>query len=167
MRPWRGWAGIAAADTWCVCSGPTHRYSSYFRLRLAHNHEFDSVCSGPPAPLRPPLARPRHARTRASRFHSSMIKTFIVCSLLLVQACNSNSRSSPRPAGGSDSSGQGGSISSGGSGGTSAADGQSFAKRLLVDSLSSPWEISWGPDGWLWVTERTGKRVVRIRPSDG
>ena len=96
-----------------------------------------------------------------------MIKTFIVCSLLLVQACNSNSRSSPRPAGGSHSSGQGGSISSAGSGSTSAADGQSFAKRLLVDSLSSPWEISWGPDGWLWVTERTGKRVVRIRPSDG
>ena len=37
---------------------------------------------------------------------------------------------------------------------------------MLVDGLSSPWELAWGPDGWLWVTERAGRRVVRINPSD-
>jgi PQQ-dependent dehydrogenase (s-GDH family) len=52
-------------------------------------------------------------------------------------------------------------------GGTGRANGESFTKRVLVDRLSSPWEITWGPDGWLWLTERTGKRVVRVRPSDG
>ncbi len=33
--------------------------------------------------------------------------------------------------------------------------------------LEGPWEMSWGPDGRLWVTERTGKRVTRINPADG
>jgi glucose/arabinose dehydrogenase len=28
-------------------------------------------------------------------------------------------------------------------------------------------EITWGPDGFLWVTERVGKRVVRVNPADG
>ncbi|HYP77621.1 MAG TPA: PQQ-dependent sugar dehydrogenase, partial [Polyangiaceae bacterium] len=67
-------------------------------------------------------------------------------------------------AGASGESTSGGSAN-GGSGGM--ASGESFTKRVLVESLASPWEISWGPDGWLWVTERTGKRVVRVRPSDG
>jgi PQQ-dependent dehydrogenase (s-GDH family) len=44
---------------------------------------------------------------------------------------------------------------------------ESFAKRVVVENLSSPWEITWGPDSWLWVTERVGKRVVRINPDDG
>lgn len=55
-----------------------------------------------------------------------------------------------------------------GSGGAAIpSDGESFSKRVVVEDLSSPWEIAWGPDDWLWVTERAGKRVVRIDPSNG
>jgi PQQ-dependent dehydrogenase (s-GDH family) len=42
-----------------------------------------------------------------------------------------------------------------------------FAMRVVASGLESPWEIVHGPDGWLWVTERVGKRVVRINPGDG
>jgi PQQ-dependent dehydrogenase (s-GDH family) len=44
---------------------------------------------------------------------------------------------------------------------------QPFTVRVLATGLEGPWELSWGPDGRLWVTERTGKRVTRINPSDG
>ncbi|MGB3617235.1 MAG: glucose/sorbosone family PQQ-dependent dehydrogenase [Catalinimonas sp.] len=40
--------------------------------------------------------------------------------------------------------------------------------QLLPDrSLASPWEMVFGPDSTLWVTERTGKRVQRIDPETG
>jgi PQQ-dependent dehydrogenase (s-GDH family) len=42
-----------------------------------------------------------------------------------------------------------------------------FAMRVLATGLEAPWDIAWGPDNRLWVTERTGKRVVRINPADG
>jgi PQQ-dependent dehydrogenase (s-GDH family) len=42
-----------------------------------------------------------------------------------------------------------------------------FMQRVLATSLEGPWELAWGPDGWLWVTERTGKRITRINPADG
>jgi PQQ-dependent dehydrogenase (s-GDH family) len=42
-----------------------------------------------------------------------------------------------------------------------------FSMRVLASGLEGPWEVAWGPDQQLWVTERTGRRVVRIDPSDG
>ena len=39
--------------------------------------------------------------------------------------------------------------------------------RVLATGLADPWEISWGPDNFLWITEKTGKRVIRVNPSDG
>jgi PQQ-dependent dehydrogenase (s-GDH family) len=42
-----------------------------------------------------------------------------------------------------------------------------FSVRLVSTGLSDPWEVAWGADGYLWVTERTAKRVMRVRPSDG
>ena len=42
-----------------------------------------------------------------------------------------------------------------------------FSKRVVISGLAGPWEITWGPDAKLWVTERTGKRVVRIDPNTG
>lgn len=39
--------------------------------------------------------------------------------------------------------------------------------RILATDLSHPWEIAFGPDGYLWVTERTGKQVTRVNASDG
>ena len=42
-----------------------------------------------------------------------------------------------------------------------------FRKRVIVSGLAGPWEVTWGPDAKLWVTERTGKRVTRIDPTTG
>jgi PQQ-dependent dehydrogenase (s-GDH family) len=42
-----------------------------------------------------------------------------------------------------------------------------FRKRVVVSGLAAPWELTWGPDDKLWVTERTGKRVTRIDPISG
>src|SRR5215475_13501646 len=42
-----------------------------------------------------------------------------------------------------------------------------FRRTVLVSGLAGPWEVTWGPDGMLWVTERTGKRVTRIDPATG
>src|SRR6202050_4123477 len=42
-----------------------------------------------------------------------------------------------------------------------------FRKAVLVSGLAGPWELTWGPDNMLWVTERTGKRITRIDPASG
>src|SRR3977135_2130471 len=42
-----------------------------------------------------------------------------------------------------------------------------FRQTELVSGLAGPWELTWGPDNMLWVTERTGKRVTRIDPARG
>jgi PQQ-dependent dehydrogenase (s-GDH family) len=42
-----------------------------------------------------------------------------------------------------------------------------FSMRVVATGLANPWQMRWGPDGRLWVTERTGKRVVRVNPADG
>ena len=44
---------------------------------------------------------------------------------------------------------------------------ESFVSRVVADNLAGPWEVSWGPDGFLWITERVGKRVTRVDPTDG
>lgn len=45
--------------------------------------------------------------------------------------------------------------------------GPSFSFRVLTTGLADPYEITWGADGFLWVTEKTGKRLTRVNPSDG
>ena len=42
-----------------------------------------------------------------------------------------------------------------------------FDARVLATGLQAPWEVVLGPDNFLWVTERTGKRVTRIDPATG
>ena len=42
-----------------------------------------------------------------------------------------------------------------------------FSGEVLTTGLESPWEITWGPDGFLWITERVGKRVTRVDPTTG
>src|SRR5690606_10047725 len=42
-----------------------------------------------------------------------------------------------------------------------------FALRPVTDGLAWPLEVLEGPDGFIWVTERTGKRVTRIDPETG
>jgi len=48
-----------------------------------------------------------------------------------------------------------------------ASTQQPFSMRVVATGLQAPWEVAWGPDSQLWVTERTGKRVVRIDPATG
>lgn len=42
-----------------------------------------------------------------------------------------------------------------------------FTSRVVVTGLDYPWQITWGPDGHLWVTERKGKRLSRVNPTSG
>ncbi len=42
-----------------------------------------------------------------------------------------------------------------------------FRKTVVTSGLDSPWELTWGPDKMLWVTERGAKRVVRVDPANG
>jgi len=44
---------------------------------------------------------------------------------------------------------------------------EAFAMRVIATGFEDPWEVTWGPDDRLWITERTGKRVVRVDPRDG
>ena len=42
-----------------------------------------------------------------------------------------------------------------------------FTMRVVATGFASPWEIAWGPDGQLWITEREAFRVVQVNPADG
>lgn len=42
-----------------------------------------------------------------------------------------------------------------------------FTFTVLTTGLDQPWEITHGPDGYLWLTERLGKRVLHVDPTDG
>ncbi|OOF55139.1 glucose/sorbosone family PQQ-dependent dehydrogenase [Rodentibacter genomosp. 2] len=42
-----------------------------------------------------------------------------------------------------------------------------FNATVLVDGLESPWEMLWGKDNQLWITERQGKNIVKIDPKSG
>jgi PQQ-dependent dehydrogenase (s-GDH family) len=44
---------------------------------------------------------------------------------------------------------------------------ETFTARVVATGLEDPWEVAYGPDGFLWITERVGKRVVRVDPADG
>ena len=42
-----------------------------------------------------------------------------------------------------------------------------FRQSEVVTGLAGPFEVTWGPDNMLWVTERTGKRITRVSPTTG
>jgi len=44
---------------------------------------------------------------------------------------------------------------------------ESFVSRVVTTDLAGPWDVAWGPDGFLWITERVGKRITRVNPADG
>jgi PQQ-dependent dehydrogenase (s-GDH family) len=44
---------------------------------------------------------------------------------------------------------------------------QDVIPRVLATNLAAPWEITWGPDDWLWVTERMGANILRVNPESG
>lgn len=41
-----------------------------------------------------------------------------------------------------------------------------ITSRILASSLNFPWEILWGPDNMIWMTERQG-RISRVDPATG
>lgn len=38
--------------------------------------------------------------------------------------------------------------------------------RDVITGLNTPWEIVWGPDNWIWMTERSGV-ISRVNPETG
>ncbi|MCW2880006.1 MAG: gdhB [Sphaerisporangium sp.] len=42
-----------------------------------------------------------------------------------------------------------------------------LSMRVLATGLANPWEVTWGPDGMLWITEKAAGRVTRMSPGDG
>ena len=49
---------------------------------------------------------------------------------------------------------------------TIALDSTVLEVTTVASGLHVPWELLWGPDDWLWVTERNG-RISRINPETG
>ncbi len=45
-------------------------------------------------------------------------------------------------------------------------DSTVLSSRIVIDSIDIPWEIIWGPDDHIWMTERFG-RVSRVNPQTG
>lgn len=48
-----------------------------------------------------------------------------------------------------------------------AQAGGKFTQRVVATGLGDPYEIIWGPDGQIWLTEKSGKKVTRIDPATG
>lgn len=42
-----------------------------------------------------------------------------------------------------------------------------FSSRVLTTALSNPWAMRWGPDGMIWLTERTSGEVTKVDPQTG
>src|SRR4051794_398517 len=41
-----------------------------------------------------------------------------------------------------------------------------LTEKVLTSNLNYPWEILWGPDNKLWITERGGK-ISKVDPATG
>src|SRR5687767_10248677 len=38
--------------------------------------------------------------------------------------------------------------------------------KIIAQNLNHPWELLWGPDNFIWITERGG-RISRVNPANG
>jgi glucose/arabinose dehydrogenase len=47
-----------------------------------------------------------------------------------------------------------------------ACDDKSIQTRRVANTLNLPWEILWGPDNFIWMTEKAGK-ISRVNPQSG
>jgi glucose/arabinose dehydrogenase len=45
--------------------------------------------------------------------------------------------------------------------------GEIFTRRIVARHLSDPWEVTYGPDGYLSLTEAKGYRVSHLDPATG
>ena len=44
---------------------------------------------------------------------------------------------------------------------------EQFTGSVLTEGLDAPWDMQWGADDQLWLTERQGKRITRVNPQNG
>jgi len=44
---------------------------------------------------------------------------------------------------------------------------EGFSVRVLATNFTAPHNILYGPDGALWITERVGKNITRVDPTNG
>ena len=42
-----------------------------------------------------------------------------------------------------------------------------FTGTVVTDGFDMPWNVAWGPDDMIWITERMGRRIVRVDPTTG
>lgn len=49
---------------------------------------------------------------------------------------------------------------------TRPANTSGLRVETVVTGLDTPWDLAWGPDGQIWVSERSG-RISRVNPSTG
>ncbi|HLV57952.1 MAG TPA: PQQ-dependent sugar dehydrogenase, partial [Natronosporangium sp.] len=52
-------------------------------------------------------------------------------------------------------------------GGDGAGGTEGSKPRVLAQGLANPWELIWGPDDQLWVTEKSDGEVTLVSPEDG
>lgn len=45
-------------------------------------------------------------------------------------------------------------------------DSTTLEINVIADSLTIPWDLVWGPDGWIWFTERAGN-IKKVDPNTG
>jgi PQQ-dependent dehydrogenase (s-GDH family) len=48
-----------------------------------------------------------------------------------------------------------------------AAKESAFKQRVIISGLADPWEVTYGPDDYLWITEAKGYTVSRINIATG
>jgi PQQ-dependent dehydrogenase (s-GDH family) len=44
---------------------------------------------------------------------------------------------------------------------------ETFVLKVVSTGLTNHWDMVWGPDNRIWLTERGASRIVRINPADG
>src|SRR5689334_18436011 len=80
------------------------------------------------------------------QFLLRFMKTFVIVlliSLALMARCNREDKVANIPPGGVE-----------------------IKDSVLTQNLSHVWEITWGPDNFIWMTERGG-RISRVNPTTG
>ena len=47
-----------------------------------------------------------------------------------------------------------------------SSQGEPFVVSTVLTGLDTPWDLAWGPDGFIWFSERGG-RISRLDPATG
>jgi aldose sugar dehydrogenase len=99
----------------------------------------------PILPVNYKLTVPRHgfSATYAKSESMRLLTITSVASIILFAACKKNNSNQP-----------------------SGPDTSTLKDTVIAQGFNYPWEIVWGSDGFIWMTERSGK-ISRINPATG